>query len=213
MLTGGNLIIIPTFARSEGIRVKIVSFGGNSGSCRGYNMQEFRLPWNAREGIIYGCVIAALSSLIIGGYNVYDNMGYTLDTFGDFAARYIVIWPVMFLVAFTLANTVVGWGAKKIVHRYIGPEDSSNAYLCFNLIACVLLMSVILTFLGGLVGETIGYLLGGTPIDVMELIENWPRIWPRNFCIAFWVEMLIAQPAARMVMVRMHKAKMGEIPS
>jgi hypothetical protein len=174
-------------------------------------MQEFRLPWNAREGIIYGCVIAALSSLIIGGYNVYDNMGYTLDTFGDFAARYIVIWPVMFLVAFTLANTVVGWGAKKIVHRYIGPEDSSNAYLCFNLIACVLLMSVILTFLGGLVGETIGYLLGGTPIDVMELIENWPRIWPRNFCIAFWVEMLIAQPAARMVMVRMHKAKMGEI--
>ncbi|MBE6521636.1 MAG: DUF2798 domain-containing protein [Thermoplasmata archaeon] len=176
-------------------------------------MQEFRLPWNAREGIIYGCVIAALSSLIIGGYNVYDNMGYTLDTFGDFAARYIVIWPVMFLVAFTLANTVVGWGAKKIVHRYIGPEDSSNAYLCFNLIACVLLMSVILTFLGGLVGETIGYLLGGTPIDVMELIENWPRIWPRNFCIAFWVEMLIAQPAARMVMVRMHKAKMGEITS
>jgi len=176
-------------------------------------MREYRLPWNAREGIIYGCVIAGLSSLIIGGYNVYDNMGYTLETFGDFVANYIVIWPVMFLVAFTLANTIVGWAAKKIVHRYIGPNDSSNAYLCFNLIACVLLMSVILTFLGGLVGETIGLLLGGTPIDVVELAENWPLIWPRNFCIAFWVEMLIAQPAARLVMVRMHRAKMGDVVS
>ena len=107
------------------------------------------MPWNAREGIVYGGVIAALSSLIIGGYNVY------------------------------------------------------------NIIINVLLMSVILSFLGGAVGQTVGYLLGGPVTDLAGLAENWPRIWPRNFCIAFWVEMLIAQPAARMAMVRIHTKKMG----
>jgi hypothetical protein len=48
---------------------------------------EYRLPWNAREGIVYGCVIAALSSLIIGGYNVYDIMGYTPDRIGEFLGK------------------------------------------------------------------------------------------------------------------------------
>ena len=70
-------------------------------------------------------------------------------------------------------------------------------------------MSVILSFLGGVVGESIGGLLGGHGVDLGALAENWPRIWPRNFCIAFWVEMLVAQPAARMVMVRIHTKKMG----
>ena len=66
-------------------------------------------------------------------------------------------------------------------------------------------MSVILTFLGGLIGQAIAFLLSGHEMDVMELVYNWPRIWPRNFCIAFWVEMLIAQPAARRVMVIIHR--------
>ncbi len=171
-------------------------------------MEEPRLPWNAREGIIFGAVIACLSSLIIGGYNVYDNMGYDLGHLADFASTYIVIWPVMFLVAFTLANTAVGWTATKVVRRFMAPTDSANTYICFNLIVCVLLMSVILTFLGGLVGQAIGSLLGSGHIDVTELLENWPRIWPRNFCIAFWVEMLIAQPAARRVMVHIHEKRM-----
>ena len=174
---------------------------------------EYRMPWNAKEGIIYGCVIASISSLLIGGYNVYDNMGYTLDRFDEFAMQYIVIWPVMFLLAFTLVNTVVGRIAKMVVGKYSSPGDSTNAIIAMNIIVCVLLMSVILTFLGGLVGQTIGFMLGGPSVDVMELIENWPHIWPRNFCIAFWVEMLIAQPAARRVMVRMHRARMGTAPA
>ena len=167
------------------------------------------MPWNAREGIVYGGVIAALSSLIIGGYNVYDIMGYTPDRIGEFLGKYLVIWPFVFVVAFLLATTLVSKIANFVVRRYIGPEDSANAYICCNIIVNVLLMSVILSFLGGVVGESIGGLLGGHGVDLGALAENWPRIWPRNFCIAFWVEMLVAQPAARMVMVRIHTKKMG----
>lgn len=34
--------------------------------------------------------------------------------------------------------------------------------------------------------------------------ENFLHIWPRNFGIAFWIELLIAQPIARFVMKKMH---------
>jgi len=54
-------------------------------------MAEYRLPWNPREGIIYGCVIAALSSLLIGGYNVYDSMGYTPDRIREFLTDYMIM--------------------------------------------------------------------------------------------------------------------------
>ncbi|MBE6526955.1 MAG: DUF2798 domain-containing protein [Thermoplasmata archaeon] len=164
------------------------------------------MPHNGKEGIVYGCVIASISSLLIGGYNVYDNMGYTIDSFGEFVARYLIIWPVMFLIAFALANTIVGRTAVKVVGRFVSPSDSVNACIVMNIIVCVLMMSVILTFVGGLVGETLGYLMGGPSVDVAELVGNWPKIWPRNFCIAFWVEMLIAQPAARAVMVWAHRS-------
>jgi len=164
------------------------------------------LPRNPKEGIIYGCIIASISSLLIGGFNVYDNMGFTPATFGDFLMTFIVIWPVMFVIAFLLASAVVEKTARKIISRYLSPNDSTNAYICFNIVICALMMSAILTFVGGLVGQSIGFMVNGATIDVIGLTENWPLIWPRNFCIAFWVEMLIAQPVARFVMVRMHRA-------
>ena len=179
--------------------------GGNSVAWKGDTVVELRLPRSKREGIIFGCVIAFISSMLIGGYNVYDNMGYDLEHFGDFVSDFLVIWPVMFAVAFTLSYTLVGPLAGRVVRHYMAPTDSANTFICFNLIVCVLMMSVILTFLGGLIGQAIAFLLSGHEMDVMELVYNWPRIWPRNFCIAFWVEMLIAQPAARRVMVIIHR--------
>jgi len=173
-------------------------------------MGDLRLPWNNREGILFGCIIAFLSSMLIGGYNVYDGMGYTVDRFGEFVTQFIVIWPFMFIIAFTLSNTIVGWVSGKVVRKFMAPTDSVNTYICFNLIVCVIQMSVILTFVGGLVGQAVGSVLGDAVIDVAELLENWPRIWPRNFCIAFWVEMLIAQPAARRAMVMVHERQISK---
>jgi len=67
---------------------------------------------------------------------------------------------------------VVGKISTAVIRRYLGPNDSTNAYIVFNIVVCVLLMSVILTFLGGLIGESIGYLMGGPGVDVDHLLEN-----------------------------------------
>jgi hypothetical protein len=38
----------------------------------------------------------------------------------------------------------------------------------------------------------------------MEPFQNFLHIWPRNFGIAFWVEMLVAQPIARFAIKKLH---------
>lgn len=62
-------------------------------------MEELRLPWSNKEGILFGCVIAFLSSMIIGGYNFYDAVGYG-DRLTDFVCDFLIVWPIMFIIAF-----------------------------------------------------------------------------------------------------------------
>lgn len=78
------------------------------------------------------------------------------------------------------------------------PGDSFYTKIVFNIIACVLMMSMIMT----VVGPTVGHLMEG--VLTAEPIFDWPGNWPVNFCVAFLVEMLVAQPAARHVMKRRH---------
>ena len=37
--------------------------------------------------------------------------------------------------------------------------------------------------------------------------KNFFYIWPRNFGIAFWIELIIAQPIARFVMKKLHQSQ------
>jgi len=95
-------------------------------------VEELRLPWSNKEGILFGCVIAFLSSLIISGYNLYFNVGYGPDRLVDFVCDFLIVWPIIFLIAFILSNTVVGWIAGKFVRRFMAPTDSTNTYICFK---------------------------------------------------------------------------------
>jgi hypothetical protein len=70
-------------------------------------------------------------------------------------------------------------------------------------------MSASMSFLGGLCGQAVEFLETGNGFDLAGLAETWRFIWPRNFCVAFWIEMLVAQPAARMAMTAIHKRKLS----
>lgn len=41
----------------------------------------------------------------------------------------------------------------------------------------------------------------------LKPIITFAEHWPRNFCVAFWCEILLAQPIARFVMKQIHKTK------
>jgi len=74
--------------------------------------------------------------------------------------------------------------------------DSFHAVITLNIMCTVFLMSIILTIVGTWVGNR---------EITMEPLVNFFYKWPRNFAISLAVEILIAQPIARRVMLGLHK--------
>lgn len=158
-------------------------------------MEELRLPWSNREGILYGGTFALITCFIMCEFNLLKGRGgIDVGTFMDG----LISLPILWVIVMLLMTFVVGRVADRFVRTYTQPGDSFYPKIVFNIIACVLMMSAIMT----VVGPTVGHLLGGEL--TAEPIVNWPANWPVNFCVAFWVEMLVAQPAARSLMKRKH---------
>ena len=80
--------------------------------------------------------------------------------------------------------------------QYGEPEDSFRAHMVANILCTVFLMSVFLTVVGTWIGSR---------QITLEPIRTFFYKWPRNFSISFAVELLVAQPIARLVMRKLHE--------
>lgn len=155
-------------------------------------MEDIRLPRNKKEGIIYGLTICIISVIIMASLNI-------ILSFNRIDREVILIIlktiPVMVMIIFLLENILVGPISNKLVEKFTSKTDSVNAKILFNILFCVTLLSFIMTLVGPILGNGIS----------MEILENFPSHWPRNFFFALWTELLLAQPLARKLMIIMHK--------
>ncbi|WP_404331909.1 hypothetical protein [Mesobacillus maritimus] len=83
----------------------------------------------------------------------------------------------------------------KLVAKFTSPTDGFNARVLFTILFSVTILSVLLTIIGSWIGMK--------QIS-LEPFQTFFYDWPRNFFIAFWIEMLLAQPIARFAMKKMH---------
>lgn len=162
-------------------------------------MEELRFPRNAREGLLYGGIIAVVTAYIMMTFNLIKTMGY-VDA--ELIVQTVVALPLLWVVVMLVMSFFVGKVSDAVLRRVLSPSDSANSRIVMNIVVCVSLMSMIMTALGPLVGSV--------PEGFLNLagFENWFSNWPVNFCVAFWVEMLLAQPIARAVMRGIHIRQM-----
>ena len=155
------------------------------------------LPRNGKEGLIYGGIICALSCIFMSTLNISINMG-------GISKESIMIslksFPLVFVIAMLVEGLFVGKIAENLVEKFSSPTDSFNAYIMFRVFFTVIGMSIIMTLVGGIFGFGFN----------IEVLKEFPMVWPRNFCIAIFYELIIAQPIARKVMRMMHKNDMEE---
>ena len=156
-------------------------------------MNEPRLPHNVKEELIYGGVICFITVIIM----LTLNIGVAFGGFGKEAIKTILLLtPVIFVIAMLIEALLVGKISAKLVEKFTEPADGFNTRILFNILFCVTGMSAIMTIVGGMIGE--GKLS-------MEPFITFASHWPRNFFVAFWCEMLFAQPTARKVMKLIHQ--------
>lgn len=154
-----------------------------------------RLPHNDKEGVLYGGLICLVTVIVMLLLNISTSFGKI-----DFEVLLTILKliPVVWIVAMLVEGFVVGKIADKLVLIFIESTDGFNARILFNILFCVTGMSATMTIIGGWLGA------GRICLEPFLTFFNH---WPRNFFVALWCEILLAQPLARFVMRRIHLKK------
>lgn len=162
--------------------------------------KEDRLPQNAKEGLVYMLLVSIISVNTIAPIIIGMEQGFSKENY----LKTVEILPIMWLIVIFLVKFVAGPLVWKLMPRFAKHTDSFNARTLFSIFFNVTILSIILTIVGTWVGmREVSF----------EPILNFFHVWPRNFGIAFWIEILIAQPIARFAMKKIHARKAEQLAS
>lgn len=150
-----------------------------------------KLPRNKKEFALFLAVISIISVNIIAPVITGFEVGFSLNVRADTLKVIPFIWiAVIALVLITHKP------AEWLTARIIKEGDSFGSHMIINTLCTVFLMSIFMTVIGSWIGMR---------HISMEPIELFFYKWPRNAFISFIIEVLIAQPIARLVMVKLHQ--------
>ncbi|MFJ5771670.1 hypothetical protein [Psychrobacillus sp. NPDC093180] len=153
--------------------------------------KEDRLPQNAKEGLVFLLLISIISVNTIAPIIMGMERGFSKENYLETLKIIPFMWIVVVLLVRLVARPIVG----KVMPRFVGHSDGFNARILLNTLLNVTVLSIFLTIIGTWVGtRQIG----------LEPFQNFFFSWFRNFGIAFWIELLIAQPIARFAMKKIH---------
>ena len=151
-----------------------------------------KLPRNKKEFALFMIVISLISVNIIAPLITCFELEFSLDAWAGAVRVIPFIWISVILLVLATYKPAE-WLTGKIVDK----NDSFGAHIVVNILCTVFLMSIFLTIIGTWIGS------GAISMDPICMFFYK---WPRNFTISFVVEACIAQPAARFVMLRLHRA-------
>lgn len=152
-----------------------------------------KLPRNKKEFALFMAVISIISVNIIAPLITCFEVGFHMNVWASAIKVIPFIW-ISVIALVLLTYKPAEWLTGKIVKE----GDSFNSHIVVNILCTVFLMSIFLT--------VIGTWIGSRHIS-MDPIQMFFYKWPRNFAISFAVELLVAQPIARWVMLKMHHIK------
>jgi hypothetical protein len=155
---------------------------------------ETRLPRNGKEGILFLLIISIISVNTIAPIIVGLERGFSMEVYVDTLKIIPIMWGVVILCVTLIAGPVVG----KLMPIFLEKVDGFNARVLFETLFTVTVLSILLTIIGNWIG---------TKQISMAPFENFLQIWPRNFGIALWIELLVAQPIARFAMKQLHMSQ------
>src|SRR5574344_1253161 len=150
-----------------------------------------KLPRNNREFALFMAIVSFISVNIIAPCITFCEMGFHFYVWLNVLQVLPFIWLcVIALVLITYKP------ASLLTSKILSKGDSFNATIIVNTMCTVLMMSVVLT--------VVGTWIGNRQLTWEPIIYFFAK-WPRNFAISLAVELLVAQPVARAVLLRLHK--------
>ena len=144
------------------------------------------MPRTKREGIFYGVVMAFTMSIFMNLLNTFLHAGVSIQSLG----KALLLQPVIFAIVIIVESLIVSNLAQKAMKRFVRAKDRAEAHALARTVCMVTGMSLAMSL--------IRLVLAGTPLA--ELPLRFTSAWPINFCAAFWLQILVAGPIARIVL-------------
>ena len=160
--------------------------------------KEDRLPRNGKGGILFLLIISIISVNTIAPIIMGLERGFSKEVYLDTLKIIPLMWVIVVLLVRLIAGPVVG----KVMPKFRGKTDGFNVTILLNTVLNVTVLSILLSIIGTWVGMK--------QIS-LEPFENFLHIWPRNFGVAFWIELLLAQLIARFVMKKIHASQAAKL--
>lgn len=126
--------------------------------------------------------------------------GFSTENYLETLKKIPFMWMIVVLLVRLVAGPLVG----KVMPRFVGQTDGFNARVLLTIFLNVTVLSILLTIIGTWVG---------TKQISLEPFQNFFHSWFRNFGVAFWIELLVAQPIARFAMIKIHARKANQAGS
>lgn len=162
--------------------------------------KEERLPQNSKEGILFLLIISIISVNTIAPIIMGLERGFSKENY----LETLKIIPFMWIIVVLLVRLVAGPLVGKVIPKFVGQTDGFNARVLLNTLLNVTVLSMLLTIIGTWVG---------TKQISLEPFQNFFHSWFRNFGVAFWIELLVAQPIARFAMKKIHARQASKAES
>ena len=154
------------------------------------------MPTNKKERLIYGISMCLIMVFFMGLLNISIHLGgFNLNSI----RTAIIAFPITLIIAYILETFIVGKINHILLGKFVKETDSKNSYILFNCFFIVTMMSLIMTIIGGL--------LGGDNLQTI-FTEFFIR-WPRNFCAAFFLNILVSGPISRFILRLMQQHSKG----
>ncbi len=152
---------------------------------------HMKLPRTKKEFALFMGIISILSVNIIAPLITCFEFKFHLSVW----ANVLTVIPFLWLAVVVLV-LITYKPAEWLTHRIVSQGDSFRSVVTINTLCTVFLLSIILT--------VVGTWIGSRTISLEPIVKFFYK-WPRNFAISLGVELLIAQPIARLVMLKLHQ--------
>jgi hypothetical protein len=151
------------------------------------------LPRNKKEFALFMLIVSFISVNIIAPLITFAEVGLSGGAYLEVLKVLPLIWIAVIPVVLLTEKP-----ASHMTRKVTKQGDSFSSTITINILCNVLLISLIMTVIGAWIGMR--------SISLAP-IQHFFLNWPRNFAIAFTVEVLIAQPIARLIISKIHLKK------
>jgi membrane protease YdiL (CAAX protease family) len=144
-----------------------------------------QMPVNKKEHLIYTFLMVIVMAGGMTTYNIVLENGMSVESL----KKAWLIFPITYFIAFAIEWLFIGKIAFMLISKVVKEDDHLIKKILLSALCFVTLMVLSMSFITTVIFKP----------SMTDLLNNWLKSIPRNFAMAFPLQVLIAGPLVNFI--------------